>query len=161
VRTAALARAFGAWLALAEEAHRREYGGDHTVLHGTAARWPVPPEIAERHLAEPLTWLEAERLPIVAVVRQAAALELDELAWDLAMTSVTLFEARSWFDDWRGTHEHALDAARRAGNLRGEAAMLHSLGAMYLFQQCHQEAGERFEAALRRFERLGERTGTR
>lgn len=38
-RRAALARFLGCVLHLAEEAHRREYGGDHTVLHGPAVRF--------------------------------------------------------------------------------------------------------------------------
>ncbi len=42
-RAAALGRVLGGWLALAEEAHRREYGGDYTILHGGAPRWrPAP-----------------------------------------------------------------------------------------------------------------------
>jgi len=36
---AALARLLGGWLALAEQAHRKEYGGDYTILHGSAPRW--------------------------------------------------------------------------------------------------------------------------
>src|SRR5690606_37574809 len=41
-RSAALTRVLGAWLALAETAHRREYGGDYTIIHGTAPRWHPP-----------------------------------------------------------------------------------------------------------------------
>src|SRR5262249_19955039 len=57
---------------------------------------------------------------------------LDELSWDLAMTSVTLFEAGSYLEDWRTTHEAALDAVRRAGNRRGEASLLYSLALLAL-----------------------------
>lgn len=39
---AALKRVLSAWLLLAEEAHRREYGGDFTILHGSAPRWRLP-----------------------------------------------------------------------------------------------------------------------
>src|SRR5262249_31991511 len=38
-RRAALSRVLGAWLGQAELAHRLEYGGDFTILHGSADRW--------------------------------------------------------------------------------------------------------------------------
>ena len=42
-------------------------------------------------------------------MHQAAELDLDELCWDLAFTSVTLFESGSYLEDWRTTHEAALE----------------------------------------------------
>ena len=120
-RARALGRTLGAWLYITSEAHRREYGGDHTLVHGSAERWPLDERVINRELTDPLTWYEHERYGIIAAVRQAAGLGLDELCWDLAITAVTLFEARSYFDDWRITHEIALAEVRRAGNRRGEA----------------------------------------
>ncbi|MGS2642895.1 hypothetical protein [Streptosporangium sp. LJ11] len=38
-RVAAITRAPSCWLALAEEAHQREYGGAFTQLHGSVPRW--------------------------------------------------------------------------------------------------------------------------
>ncbi|MET8050238.1 MULTISPECIES: AfsR/SARP family transcriptional regulator [unclassified Streptosporangium] len=156
-RLAAVTRSLSCWLVLAEEAHQREYGGAFTQLHGAVPRWR--PADADELLERPLDWLDAERGALVAAVSQAAHLGASELCWDLAVTATTLFEARSHFDDWRTTHETALAAARRAGDLRGEAAVLCSTGSMYLFQQVPERAGECLWAARELFERLEDSYG--
>ncbi len=150
---AACGRAIGGWLALAEEAHRREYGGDYTIIHGTAARWRPDRDQVDQLMREPLAWFETERLSIVAVIAQSAQLGMDELAWDLAMTATTLFEARNYLDDWRSSCELALSATRRSGNLRGEAVMLYALGTLETFQQQYELAAGFFAAALSLFGR--------
>src|SRR5262249_34417632 len=81
--TAALARVCGGWLWLAERAHERLYGGQFTVLHGTAPR--VRSEHLAVHLADPLRWLDVERANLCAAVRHASSAGLDELSWDLAV----------------------------------------------------------------------------
>jgi tetratricopeptide (TPR) repeat protein len=157
-RREALRRVAGAWLSLAREAHRREYGGDYTVLHGDAA-WALPDSTADELVRQPLDWFETERLALVAAVRQAADADLDEVCWDLAITAVTLFEARSYFDDWRETHELALAATCRGRNRRGEAVMLYSLGALNLYEQRFDDAEVRLVRSLRMFEELDDRHG--
>ncbi|WBB78043.1 BTAD domain-containing putative transcriptional regulator [Micromonospora sp. WMMD882] len=149
VRQTLVGQVLGAWLAVAEEAHRREYGGDFTVVHGSAARWPVPPAVTDELLLRPMDWLELERRNLVCAVRQAGALGFDELCWDLAFTLVTLFETRSYFDEWAETADIALAATRRAGNLRGEGITLHSLGAMHMFLRDPGQAERMLTAALR------------
>jgi DNA-binding SARP family transcriptional activator len=156
---AALRRLLGCWLWLAREAHRREYGGDYTVLHGTAERFPLPEPVTGNLLAVPLDWYEIERVALVAAVRQAAAEGFDEACWDLAMTTVALFEAHSYLDDWRDTHEVALAATRRGRNRRGEAAMLYSLGALSLVERRFDESDGRLERAFQIFDGLGDTHG--
>jgi tetratricopeptide (TPR) repeat protein len=158
-RTEAMFRLLGTWLFLAEEAHRREYGGDHTLVHGTAARWPLARWRVDHELAVPLEWFETERQNLVAAVRQAAGAGLDELCWDLALTAVTLFEARNYFDDWRVTHEVALAATRTRGNRRGEAAMVHSLGTLRLFEHRLDDASRQLATAVRLFGEVGDAHG--
>lgn len=157
-QTAALTRLLGGCLTLAEEAHRRVYGGDFTLLHGTGQRWRPDPAYLDRLLADPLSFFDAERQTLVTAVRQAAAADLDELCWDLAVTSVTLFEARGYYDDWRDTHELAIAATRRAWNLRGEAISLCSLGSLGPALP-DPDARYRLRRALHLFRRLGERVG--
>ncbi|WP_436758901.1 BTAD domain-containing putative transcriptional regulator [Streptosporangium sp. V21-05] len=157
--TAALTRLAGGYLALAERAHRRQYGGDYTVLHGDGPRWDCGEATSDRLLADPSGWLRGERLGLVAAVEQAARLDLSELCWDLAMTAVTLFEAQGHFDDWRHTSETALAAALRAGDRRGEAAMRYSLGTLALFRQRYTDARPYLEAALPLFEAVDDRHG--
>jgi DNA-binding SARP family transcriptional activator len=158
-RRNALERVLGAWLALAEAAHRAEYGGDYTTLHGNAPRWSVADHTDADSVSNPMDWWEAERSALVAAVRQAAAAGLDELCWDLALTSVTLFETKGYFDDWRETARLALDAAERAGNRTGSAAMRYSLGLMHLYPKHLTEAEKHLTAALRMFDADGNTHG--
>ncbi|GAA1314768.1 AfsR/SARP family transcriptional regulator [Saccharothrix xinjiangensis] len=158
-RAAALGRVLGGWLALAEEAHRREYGGDYTILHGGAARRLPDARELDDHLGEPAHWWEAERRALVAAVRQAAGAGLDELCWDLALTSVTLFEAKGYFDDWLECARVAHEACRRADNRVGMAAMRYSLGTLHMFQTRLPEADEYFAGALELFHAAGEEHG--
>jgi DNA-binding SARP family transcriptional activator len=158
-RRTARERVFRSALSLAELAHRRFYGGDFSVLHGTTARRPLPDDVAADLAARPLPWLEAERLTLSAVVEQAAELGLDELAWDLTMSTVVLFETRDHTDDWRACAERALTATRTAGNVRGQGAMLHILGALEMRLRRFPEAEECFAAALALHTRAGERHG--
>src|SRR5256884_2139148 len=120
----------GRWMA--REGSRLDYGCAYEVLHVVAELWPLSEPVAGELLAEPLDWYETERVALVGAVRQAADAGVDEACWDLAMTTVTLFEARSYLDDWRDTHEIALAAAKFGRNRRGEAAMLYSPGAFSL-----------------------------
>jgi DNA-binding SARP family transcriptional activator/tetratricopeptide (TPR) repeat protein len=155
-RGAALQRVMGAWLSLAREAHRRVYGGDYTVLHGDAPDWGLPADVVDEELQDPLAWYEAERAALVAAVRQAADAGLHDICWDLAMGAVTLFEAHAYYDDWRETHEVALAATQRAGNRRGEAAMLYSLGALSLSEGQFDDAAESLGQAVCLFDELGD-----
>ena len=98
---ASVERVAGGWLAIAEQAHQRLYGGDFTVLHGNGRRWQPHAPYLDQVLQDPLGWLESERPNICAAVLQAADAGLDELCWDLAMTLVTLFETRSYLDEWQ------------------------------------------------------------
>lgn len=151
-RRAAVARVAGGWLALSDEAHRRLYGGDFTVLHGDASRWHPAASYVDAVLADPFAWLENEHANLCSAVRLAAAEGDDEVCWDLAVTLVTLFEARCYFDDWERTHHQALEAVRAAGNRRGEAALLCSLGSLQLSRG--KPAEDLVGPALEAFERL-------
>ncbi|MQA84804.1 MAG: tetratricopeptide repeat protein [Streptosporangiales bacterium] len=157
---AALVRAFGAWLALADEVHRQVLGGDYTAVYGDAPRWTPDPGTAARLLTEPMAWFESERLAMVIVVRQAARLGFDEQCWELALRAATGFQLSHYVDDWRHTHEVALAACRRTGNQRGEGALLTSLGALALNVERDYDAAEVLLGdALRLFERIGHTQG--
>lgn len=158
-RRVALERALGALLYLAEQAHRRHYGGDYDRLNSDATRWPLPARLVDRLLADPLSWYDHERAALVSGVRQAAQAGFTELCWSLAFASVTLFEARVYLDDWRETHDIALEATQRAGNIRGQAAMHYSIGELHLVQMRFDPAREEFGAAARLFADAGDDLG--
>ncbi|WP_441245349.1 AfsR/SARP family transcriptional regulator [Kitasatospora sp. McL0602] len=155
-REESLDRALRAWLTIAEQAHRQEYGGDFSLIHGSTPRYPVDELLLEELIASPLDWFEAERLSLIAAVDQSARLGKDELAWDLAVSATVLFETRDYMEDWRSCCESALAATRAAGNLRGEAVMLESLGASRIRTRHLTEAGELLQLALARFDEMGE-----
>ncbi|MEU0566532.1 BTAD domain-containing putative transcriptional regulator [Nonomuraea sp. NPDC005983] len=159
-KSAALERLMGCWLHLAEEAHRRLYGGNYTVLHGSAPRWKLPATQLDQLLVSPLDWLERERANLCVAVLQAGEHGMDEACWDLAVTLVTLFETGSYFEDWQATHEGALRAVRLADNKRGMAALMCSLGSMHLSQRQSALARPLLELAGEQFQQLGELHGT-
>lgn len=154
-RSAAVRRLAGCWLFLVTDAHRRMYGGDFGVLHGTAERWTLSENALDVLLRSPASWLRNERAALVTAIFAACQAGLHELCWDLATTSVTVFELGAYADDWRSTHEIALDVVRSAGNRRGEGALLCSLGTLELTRQLDQ-ARRHFEQSLQIFEELGD-----
>ncbi|TMR09873.1 SARP family transcriptional regulator [Nonomuraea turkmeniaca] len=150
-------RVLGGWLALVERAHHTVYGGDYAILHGTAARWQPPGvDIVD---ADPLTWYETERPNILAAVRQAAALGLDELCWDLAVSAASLFQTRGHYDEWEETHRIALAATRAAGNTRGSAALLTGIGLLEAHRHRYGPAAAAVDEALELFERCADQHG--
>lgn len=155
-RASAHHRLLRCWLHLATAAHRREYGGDHTVLHSDAAHWTLPPELVDDLLADPMQWFQTEYENLVAAVNLAAQLGHDDLCWDLAVTSVTLFENRAYHDAWRETHDVAMDSVHRAGNQRGEAVLRYSRGGLALAQLRLADARQDFTQALTWFSQEGD-----
>ncbi|MFI6501237.1 BTAD domain-containing putative transcriptional regulator [Nonomuraea typhae] len=152
----ALHRLLRCWLHLAGRAHRQAYGGDYTILHSAVEPWTLPEELVESLITDPIEWFQAELTNLVSGVHQAARLGLHELCWDLAVTSVTLFETRSYRQAWRETHEIAWGAVRRAGDKRGEAVVRYSLSGLELVEQRLAEAQQNLEAARAWFEASGD-----
>lgn len=150
-RKGALEHTLGALLCLAEEAHARYYGGAYARIPSAADRVRLPGQLTERLVADPLAWYERERVTLVSGVRQAAQAGLGELSWGLAFSAVALFEARAYFDDWQETHEIALDAAREAHDVRGQAAMLYSLGSLHMMQHQPDPARRELTASAQLF----------
>lgn len=157
-RDRAVERWLGAWLARVEQVHRRQYGGDYTVLHGKALRWH-PPGYDRGSSDNGLVTLEGERRMLVAAIRQAAEAGWDELCWDLCLTSMTLFEARGYYDDWREAAQLAREAVERAGNRRGRAAVHYALGALHLARKKTTEASRELLVALELFTDEGDEHG--
>jgi len=158
-RNGALERALGALLYLAEEAHIRHYGGDYLGLPSDAVRWPLPAEVTERLVGDPLAWYEHERVGLLSSVRQAAQTGLVELCWSLAFSAVPLYESRAYLDDWQETHTIALAAAMKARHTGGQAAMLYSMGALHMEQLKFDHAASEFAAAAELFTQAGNEKG--
>ena len=158
-QTAALERALGALFYLAEQAHRRYYGGDYMRIHSDAPRWPLSARPTEQLVADPLAWYERERAALVFGVRQAAQAGFTGLCWSLAFSACAVFEVRAYLDDWRQAHEIALTATQNAGHARGLAAMLYTIGSFHAEQRQFDPAREAFAAALQLFQDAGDDQG--
>ncbi|MEU8121806.1 BTAD domain-containing putative transcriptional regulator [Spirillospora sp. NPDC049024] len=156
-RRDAIGRLLGAWLALTDRAHETSYGANFLLNHGTAPRWPIPPGDIDSLLAEPWSWWESEHRSLVAVVVQAARGHLDEAAWDLAVTSTTLFGTYGYLNDWETTHEAALAATVREGNRRGGAIVMSHLAGLRIFQQRYADALDLLAPAADTLDQLEER----
>jgi len=158
-RAAALERALGVLLYLAEEGRRRYEGGAYFRLDSSALRWPLPERLVDQLLSDPLSWFERERAALVSGVRQAARAGLAGPCWSLAHGAEPLFETRAYFDDWRETSDVALQAARQAQDVRGQAAMLHSRGTLQSEQQQFDAARRDLDAAAQLFQDIGDDQG--
>ena len=157
-RLRSMERLLSCWLFISTTAHRRIYGGDFSVLHGTAKHWKLPGQTMALLLQNPIEWFRVERNSLVAFIFQAAQLGMDELCWDLATTSATLFESGLYGDDWRDSHAAALEITRRADNQRGEAALLYSLGTLEVDARV-STARHYFEQALKIFDAINDSQG--
>jgi tetratricopeptide (TPR) repeat protein len=156
VRSGALARFVGGLLSLAQEAPACYSGGPFCVLHREARRWPLPGPLVDTLLKDPLEWYDNERAVLVGAVRQAAQAGAVDLCWSLAVGAVTLFQSRSYLGDWRETHDIALEVAQRARDLRGQAAMLYSIGSLHIAQQRYDQARRVLAEAARLFADIGD-----
>ncbi|MFI7695019.1 AfsR/SARP family transcriptional regulator [Nonomuraea sp. NPDC049655] len=124
---AALGRAFGGWLALAEQATERVQGSSSAIIHGSAPRWSSPDGTPLEIRQDPMAWFDTERTALVAAIRQACALGLAEVAWDTACCAERYFDVSGLFDDWRALHERVLAACLAAGDRLGEAVIRRGL----------------------------------
>ena len=155
-RAAALQRALGALLFLAEQARSRLGSGLSIKLDSEAPRWPLPGPLVEELLGDARAWEEREQGTLSAGIRQAARSGPASLCWSLAASAVEFFEAFASFDDWRESAETGLAAARAAGNVRGEATMLGSRGTLHLEQGQLDQARQDLRTAGRLYRQVGE-----
>ncbi|MDQ7908255.1 BTAD domain-containing putative transcriptional regulator [Phytohabitans sp. ZYX-F-186] len=151
-RTAALGRVCAAYLTVARRADESLDAGFLDPAPAVPAGWRLPDADLHRLTAAPLSWLNAERTTLCALIRQAAAAGLAGVAWRLAAALAGYFEIATHFDDWRDVHEVALAAARQAGDRLGEAVMCRNLGELNTVVDRYDEAIAAFQTALRAYQ---------
>ncbi|MFE6364862.1 BTAD domain-containing putative transcriptional regulator [Streptomyces sp. NPDC057806] len=131
---------------------------------GRAARvsgGSAPPADALAYLTdEPAAWFAAEQPCLLAAVIHCADHGMFDAARELAATlmaaSVALYNQ---FDAWSRSHDVALAAVRRGGDVEGEAWLLNGFGQLRLEQDRFDEAHAFFTLALRLFEERSVRIG--
>jgi transcriptional regulator with XRE-family HTH domain/tetratricopeptide (TPR) repeat protein len=150
LRRAALERALGAQLALAEQAQwALQPETAREVARGDAPRWrPPEPGLVEGIENDPITWFEAERESLVAGVARAARAGLHETAWELAASMHGFLTIRGHWQDAYAVHGMAVEAASKAGDRRGlmQASLL--LGSAHLWVGDTDRASSCLDSAM-------------
>jgi DNA-binding SARP family transcriptional activator/tetratricopeptide (TPR) repeat protein len=143
VRSAALVRALGGWLAGSQAASAlipRPFPGRGLPGPG----WPDVLPVVRPLLSDVYAWYDSERAALVSVTLQAAGLRPPELAADLsaalASSASAFLDARGYFDEWRQVHEATLTVARQAGHRTAQAVLLCDLGEVHCVQDRIDEA---------------------
>ncbi|MFF6784704.1 BTAD domain-containing putative transcriptional regulator [Streptomyces sp. NPDC012510] len=181
-RETAVRRLVARWLDMARVAAAHGPGGASRLLPVTTTAGPArvvngtarvsdgaarvsdgsaPPSEALAHLTdEPAAWFAAEQPCLLAAVIHCADHGMFDAARELAATlmaaSVALYNR---FDAWSRSHDVALAAVRRGGDVEGEAWLLNGFGQLRLEQDRFDEAHAFFALALRLFEERSVRIG--
>lgn len=106
-----------------------------------------------------LAWFEIEQPNLIAAVRWAHQAEAWDLAWQLAANLTGFLCIRGSWNDWEKSHDLALDAATRSGNLRGQATILTTQGMVYRLQGRWDEASVMLGKSLSLRQVLGDLAG--
>ncbi|MFI1223809.1 MULTISPECIES: AfsR/SARP family transcriptional regulator [unclassified Streptomyces] len=157
-REGSVVRALSALLAFTDIADRDHMG--QNMYQRDADRWQPERVEASMPPSVPLMdLLDAERIALVAGVRQAAELGRDELCWELAVGGHSLFETERYFDDWHECYETAMDLAKAAGNVRGRARLLISMAGLLYTRRRYGPAEASNTEAMGLFEQIGDVRG--
>ena len=106
-----------------------------------------------------MAWFTAEHATLLAAVYLAAEARGGSHAWQLAWTLSTFFLRRgSWTDNALAQHA-ALGAARRLGDVAGQAHAGHGLALGYARSGHFQDAYPQLQHALRLFDAIGDQIG--
>jgi DNA-binding SARP family transcriptional activator len=87
-----------------------------------------PPPLGFGTAEEALAWYDSEHANVVAATRQASMSGLHDTAWRMPASLFSVFNRRGNWADCIATNRIALESARVAGNRRGEAWVLNTLG---------------------------------
>ncbi|MEW2116033.1 BTAD domain-containing putative transcriptional regulator [Streptomyces sp. NPDC005474] len=175
-RETAVRRLVDRWLGMARSAAAHGPGGASRFLPVTPTDEPAPAAAAEPTpptqpltdltdltdlTGEPAAWFAAEQRCLLAGVAHCAEHGMFDAARDLAATLMAASAALyNQFDAWSRSHDVALEAVRRGGDVEGEARLLNGLGQLRLEQDRFDEAHAFFAAALGLFEKLSVRSGS-
>jgi DNA-binding SARP family transcriptional activator/tetratricopeptide (TPR) repeat protein len=123
------------------------------------AAWPgtEPERIIDGGHA--LAWCEAEHPVLLAVITQAAAAGFDAHAWQLPWALADYFSRRGHWRDQAATQRTALAAARRLGDLAGQARAHHGLGCAQSTSSAGRAGHAHLAKALSLYQELGDQLG--
>ncbi|MFI1191946.1 BTAD domain-containing putative transcriptional regulator [Micromonospora sp. NPDC020750] len=104
-------------------------------------------------------WFTAEHHVLLAAVEQAAGTGLDRHAWMLAAALTTYLDRRGHWPELAAAHRTALAAARRRGDLAGQALAHRGLAIACTWLGDHRGAHLHYGRDLELYRELGDDTG--
>jgi hypothetical protein len=145
------------YLHTAHRAHQVLYPGRELICLDAASDGVTPETFGGK--ASALAWLEDEYQVLLKVTDLAARAGFDAHAWRLPVVLWTFHNVCGHWHDGTRLHHLALDAARRRGDLSGQAHALRGLGAFAMSLGAFAEAQECLAAAQAVFTELGDDLG--
>ena len=145
------------YLHTAHRAHRVLYPGRELIGLDALAPGVTPETFSGK--ASALAWLESEYQVLLKVTDLAARDGCDGHAWRLPVVLWTFHNVCGHWHDGTRLHRLALEAARRHGDLSGQAHVLRGLGAFAMSLGAFDEAQASLAAAQTAFRQLGDDLG--
>ena len=145
------------YLHTAHRAHRVLYPGRELIDLDACASGVTPETFGGK--ASALAWLEDEYQVLLKVTDLAARTGFDAHAWRLPVVLWTFHNVCGHWHDGTWLHQLALEAARRCGDLSGEAHTLRGLGSFAMSVGDVAQAYECLTAAQTAFLELGDNLG--
>jgi tetratricopeptide (TPR) repeat protein len=145
------------YLQAAHQAHRVLYPGRELIGLDALAPGVTPETFGGK--ASALSWLEAEYQVLLKVTDVAARTGFDAHAWRLPVVLWTFHNVCGHWHDGTRLHHLALEAARRCGDLSGQAQVLRGLGSFAMSVGDVGAAYQCLTAAQAAFTKLGDTLG--
>src|SRR5215469_1546673 len=145
------------YLHAAHRAHRVLYPGRELIGLDALAPGVTPETFGGK--ASALAWLEAEYQVLLKVTDVAARTGFDTHAWRLPVVLWTFHNVCGHWHDGMRLHRLALEAARRCGDVSGQAHVLRGLGSFAMSTGDAAEAYQCLTAAQAAFTKLGDTLG--
>jgi DNA-binding SARP family transcriptional activator len=152
-RRAAMHRVLDHYLHSADSASRTLNPYREVVMLSPRHPGVTPEAPAGRQPA--LAWFQAERLVLLASIRQAADDGFGAHAWQLPWAMAPFLSGCGLYGDLKATQQTALLVARSIGDRAGQAHAHHFLGQVNCQLGAHAEAVAELTAALRAGRQLG------
>jgi tetratricopeptide (TPR) repeat protein len=108
---------------------------------------------------EAMAWLEAEHKVLLASVSLAAEMRFDRHAWQLPWAMRDFLDRRGHWHDWAAVQRTALDAARRLGDIAGQAVTCRLAASPCLRLADYDQARTHLMTALGLYRQLGDTVG--
>jgi tetratricopeptide (TPR) repeat protein/DNA-binding XRE family transcriptional regulator len=156
-RRAALHRVLDHYLQAAWAAERLLQPASPAVSAPPALAGVTPERIAS--YGEALHWIRGEHQVLLAAIGRAVDAGFDRHAWQLACALRTYYSRQGSWPDWAATAQLGLSAARRAGDLAGQAHGHRDLALARLGLGSYPDARAHQRQALDLYRQLGDDAG--